>query len=252
METKNKVWVNLIVAISVIIVLVIFGFTVYLLLDREAGKENDGIATLTDAIEIKIDEIAMATTEATTEELTTEIVEVTTEEPSTEVTTETTTEEITEEATYEEDYIYSDTNGNSSSYDNSYDYGQEEEVYESEPVDDYIPEEEYIEPEPVEENNEEPSEPNDWVYYGRMNTTAYEWTGDRCADERYPEVGYTAACNDPALWNHWIYIEGVGERYIHDTGSVAVMGYDTVDIYMGDVDTCFQYGTRTADIYIID
>lgn len=248
MNNKKKEFiVKLITAFSIILVLVIFGVTVYLLLSEEAGKDKNDVATLTDAIGAKLISVNYISTEATTEEITTE--EVTTEQPTTEelivVTTEATTEEITEEdTTYEEDYIYNDT------YDSCYsgdEYnGYEEESYSEEPDDCYDEqsEEEYIEP-----NSEEPSEPNDMTYYGTMETTAYEWTGNPCADGRYPEEGYTVASNDPALWGHTIYIEGVGERYVHDTGG---MGYSVVDIYMGDPGSCIEYGRQTHDIYIID
>lgn len=245
---RREFVVNLITAFSVILVLIIFGITVYLVLKREADNEDTDVATLTDAISKTLTGVNYISTEATTEELTTE--EQTTEQLTTEeITTETTTESTTEEDTaYEEDYIYCDSSVDSGSDYDYYDNGQEEEVYESEPVEEY-----YEEPEP--ENDYIPEDTNaheGMRYYGTMETTAYEWTDETCADGRYPELGYTAACNDPALWNHWVYIEGVGERYIHDHGDPEVMGNTTVDIYMGDVDTCYQYGRQTCDIYIID
>lgn len=89
-------------------------------------------------------------------------------------------------------------------------------------------------------------------YVGWYELTAYPWTDNLCADGAYPEVGYTAACNDPALWYHWVYIEGVGERFIHDTGDEKVMGYDTIDIYMGDPEVCWEFGRQGANVYLID
>ena len=90
------------------------------------------------------------------------------------------------------------------------------------------------------------------TYYGIYNLTAYPWTGDPCADEVFPEEGYTAACNDPALWHKWVYIEGVGERYIHDTGNPAVMGTDTIDIFIYDSGSCYEFGRRQAGVYVIE
>lgn len=235
-----------------VIMIVIFAFSVYLVLSKEAEEERKGVASMTNAIGTRllvscniVEEHAteeMTTEEQTTEQLTTEQVIVTTEATTEEITTEVTTEE---EITYEETYIY---DGSYDTYEYSdYDYGYEEESYGEEPDDSYVEPEEY-----VEENDEDPGDTNGMRYYGTMDTTAYEWTERTCADGRYPELGYTAACNDPALWNHWVYIEGVGERYIHDHGDPEVMGNTTVDIYMGDVDTCYQYGRQTCDIYIID
>lgn len=86
-------------------------------------------------------------------------------------------------------------------------------------------------------------------YVGVYELTAYEETGNNCADGVYPQVGYTAACNDSSLWHKWVYIEGVGERYIHDTGGMA---RNVIDIYMGDYSTCIQFGRRSAKVYLIE
>jgi vacuolar-type H+-ATPase subunit I/STV1 len=100
------------------------------------------------------------------------------------------------------------------------------------------------------EATEEASE--ELEYVGIYKLSAYPWTDNPCADGVFPQLGYTAACNDPALWHKWVYIEGVGERYIHDTGNPAVMGTNTIDIYMADYDTCIQFGKRQGGVYVID
>lgn len=108
---------------------------------------------------------------------------------------------------------------------------------------------------PIEETEaviESPGSSENGNYVGYYNLTAYPESGNACADGVYPQVGYTAACNDPSLWYHWVYIEGVGERFIHDTGDPAVMGYDTIDIYMGDPAVCWEFGVQGANVYIID
>lgn len=84
---------------------------------------------------------------------------------------------------------------------------------------------------------------------GVYELTAYIETGSPCADGVYPQVGYTAACNDPALWHHWIRIEGYGNYYVHDTGGMAS---DVIDIFMGSYDEAIQFGRREAEVYIID
>ena len=88
-----------------------------------------------------------------------------------------------------------------------------------------------------------------YTYYGNMILTAYEWTDNTCADGRWPELCYTAACNDPNLWYKWVYIEGVGTYFIHDTGA---MSSNVIDIYLGDYDSCINFGSFSADVYIIE
>ena len=108
------------------------------------------------------------------------------------------------------------------------------------------------EPAAMDEGSESGDGPAGLTYIGIYNLTAYPWSGDPCADEVFPEEGYTAACNDPALWHKWIYIEGVGERYIHDTGDPSVMGSDTIDIFIYDSGSCYEFGRRQAGVYIIE
>lgn len=86
-------------------------------------------------------------------------------------------------------------------------------------------------------------------YYGVMELTAYEWTGFPCADGVYPVEWWTVASNDPALWHRRIYIEGYGDFYVHDRGGMAS---NVLDIYLGDVWTCYQFGRQTARIYVYD
>ena len=100
-----------------------------------------------------------------------------------------------------------------------------------------------------EEEKENEVQYNDQSYYGYFELTAYTWTGNPCADGVYPSSGYTCACNDPGLWHHWIYIEGYGTLYVHDTGGMAS---NVIDIYMDSYDACIQFGRRTANIYIVD
>lgn len=87
----------------------------------------------------------------------------------------------------------------------------------------------------------------DFGYIGGYTLTAYEWTGNPCANGNYPTCGYTAACNSLPLGTR-IYIEGLGEYVIEDRGG---MGDSVIDIYMGDVETCLQFGVQYADVYII-
>lgn len=90
---------------------------------------------------------------------------------------------------------------------------------------------------------------NTSTYYGEFTLTAYTWTGNTCADGCYPTAGYTAACNDPNLWHKWVYIDGVGDRYIQDTGG---MGSGTIDIYYDTYNECVSFGSCNASVYVYE
>lgn len=101
----------------------------------------------------------------------------------------------------------------------------------------------------VESKEEVQETSSDGSYYGTFELTAYTWTGNPCADGVYPSSGYTVACNDPGLWHRWIYIEGYGTYYVHDTGGMAS---NVIDVYMDSYDACIQFGRRSANIYIVN
>ena len=165
--------------------------------------------------------------------ITTTTEEITTEVSTTEATTEeltTVTEELTTACTEEVTEIYIE------------DTEAEYEAY-SECV-------EEVEAEPVIEETEAQIE-SSLTYYGYKELTAYEWTGNTCADGVYPQTGYTVASNDSNLWHRWIYIDGLGTYYVHDHMADWV-GSEVIDIYMGDVDTCNAFGRQEAEVYLID
>lgn len=108
----------------------------------------------------------------------------------------------------------------------------------------YIPE--YKKPADTPENDVQSAE---WVFYSTYELTAYIATGNPCADGVYPVVGYTAASNDPNLWHKWVYIEGLGRRYIHDTGG---MPSNVIDIFTDTYDNAIMFGRQVANIYIIE
>ena len=83
---------------------------------------------------------------------------------------------------------------------------------------------------------------------GVFELTAYEWTGNPCANGEYPIPGYTVASNWFPIGTR-IYIEGIGERVVTDTGG---MSNNVIDIYMGDPETCIQFGRQTAEVYVIE
>ena len=109
----------------------------------------------------------------------------------------------------------------------------------------YAEAEEVIEPEKIAEESPE----EELEYLGTFEMTAYEWTGNPCANGNYPEVGYTVACNSLPLGTT-VYIEGVGYRVVEDRGA-EWHGSNWMDLYLGDVDSCYAWGVRSVDVYIV-
>lgn len=89
--------------------------------------------------------------------------------------------------------------------------------------------------------------PEGMTYLGDYQLTAYEWTGNPCANGNYPTEGYTIASNTLPIGTR-VYIEGIGERTVEDTGG---MPGNVIDIYMGDPGTCVQFGRQSGAVYII-
>lgn len=87
------------------------------------------------------------------------------------------------------------------------------------------------------------------VYFGTMATTGYLATGNPCADGNYPCVGWTVACNDSRLWHKTIYIEGVGTRYVHDTGG---MPMNVLDVFVGNLSEAYAMTCGNRDVYIVE
>lgn len=109
----------------------------------------------------------------------------------------------------------------------------------------YAEAEEVIEPEEIAEESPE----EELEYLGTFDMTAYEWTGSPCANGNYPTVGYTVACNSLPLGTT-VYIEGVGYRVVEDRGA-EWHGDWWMDLYLGDVDSCYAWGVRSVDVYVV-
>ena len=107
---------------------------------------------------------------------------------------------------------------------------------------------EVLEEEDTEETTEE--EQPSMAYLGEYTLTAYIATGNHCADGVYPEVGYTVACNDPALFHHWIHIVGYGDRYVHDTGGMP--NGKILDLFVGSYDEAINIGCQNVEVYIYE
>lgn len=87
------------------------------------------------------------------------------------------------------------------------------------------------------------------TYFGTMATTGYLATGCPCADGVYPQVGWTVACNDSRLWHKKIYIEGIGIRYVHDTGG---MPLNVLDVFVGSLDEAYSITSYNRKVYIVE
>lgn len=92
------------------------------------------------------------------------------------------------------------------------------------------------------------SSSNNMTYLGNYMCTAYEWAGSPCANGNYPTEGYTVACNSLPFGTQ-IYIDGYGYYVVEDCGGG---GDQWIDIYMGDVSTCNNFGVRYLDVYLVN
>ena len=84
-------------------------------------------------------------------------------------------------------------------------------------------------------------------YLGSFKCTGYVATGNTCANGNYPTSGYTIASNSLPMGTR-VYIEGIGERVVEDTGG---MDGETLDIFCNSVDECYAL-TGNYDVYIIE
>lgn len=83
---------------------------------------------------------------------------------------------------------------------------------------------------------------------GTYELTAYTWTGNPCANGEYPTDGVTIASNTIPIGTR-VYIEGLGERVVQDTGG---MGSGVIDVYMDSYDDCIQFGRQSAEVYVLE
>lgn len=126
-------------------------------------------------------------------------------------------------------------------------YGQKVAVVDDEPLngwlrvegDNYIREEYTQTSDPFE----------DMELLGTWRITAYAETGYPCANGNYPQIGYTVACNSLSFGTQ-VYIEGVGFRTVEDTDGGA-MGMEWLDLYLGDYNSCVQWGDQYRKVWKI-
>lgn len=84
---------------------------------------------------------------------------------------------------------------------------------------------------------------------GEWRVTAYAETGYPCANGEYPVVGKTIAQNTLEFGTE-VYIEGVGVRTVEDRGP-DWLGSSWCDLYLGDTETCIQWGDQTRTVWLV-
>lgn len=84
-------------------------------------------------------------------------------------------------------------------------------------------------------------------YLGLFKCTGYVATGNTCANGNYPTSGYTIASNSLPMGTR-VYIEGIGERVVEDTGGMAG---NVIDVFCGSESECFQL-TGDYEVYVIE
>lgn len=93
------------------------------------------------------------------------------------------------------------------------------------------------------EASEAPADGSPRTYH----VTGYVATGNPCASGAYPTEGYTIASNSLPMGTR-VYIEGIGERVVEDTGGMAG---NVIDVFCGSESECFQL-TGDYEVYILD
>ena len=79
-----------------------------------------------------------------------------------------------------------------------------------------------------------------------LETTAYNWTGYRCANMQWPVDGVTVAMNGVPFGTH-VYIPGIGERIVQDRPDDKTQ----LDIYMGNrKKDAIQFGRQKLKVTV--
>jgi 3D (Asp-Asp-Asp) domain-containing protein len=99
-------------------------------------------------------------------------------------------------------------------------------------------------PEPAPEPTS--SAPSDG-YIGTYRCTGYVATGNACASGVMPESGVTIASNSLPMGTR-VYIEGIGERVVQDTGG---MSSNVIDVFVDSTSEAYAL-TGDYEVYIIE
>lgn len=90
--------------------------------------------------------------------------------------------------------------------------------------------------------------PEGMTYIGTWDISAYEWTEPQnpCANGNMPTPWYTCALNGYPFGTT-VYIDGLG--YFVNEDICGTPG--RLDIFLGDVEACKQFGVQAHDVYIV-
>lgn len=86
-------------------------------------------------------------------------------------------------------------------------------------------------------------------FWASCQITAYEHTGNPCANGKMPSKGYTVANNVLPLGTN-VYIEGLGYRTVEDRGASWHQS-NWFDEYLHDPSACEQFGVQWHDVYLV-
>lgn len=84
-------------------------------------------------------------------------------------------------------------------------------------------------------------------YLGTYKCTGYVATGNTCANGNYPTSGYTIASNSLPIGTR-VYIEGIGERVVEDTGGMA---NNVIDVFVDSTSEAYSL-TGNYEVYIVE
>lgn len=84
-------------------------------------------------------------------------------------------------------------------------------------------------------------------YIGTYRCTGYVATGNACASGVMPESGVTIASNSLPMGTR-VYIEGIGERVVQDTGG---MGNGVIDVFVDSTSEAYAL-TGDYEVYVIE
>ena len=86
-------------------------------------------------------------------------------------------------------------------------------------------------------------------FWASCQITAYEHTGNPCANGKMPSKGYTVANNVLPLGTK-VYIEGIGYRTVEDRGASWHQS-NWFDEYLHDPSACDAFGVQWHDVYLV-
>jgi len=102
---------------------------------------------------------------------------------------------------------------------------------------------------PIEEpRHEQVSRGQSSTHEMTVEVTAYNWTGYKCANLKWPIDGETIAMNDLPFGTH-VYITGIGDRIVEDRPDT----HTQLDVYMGHrTKDAIKFGRRKLKVIVRD